>query len=99
MEADIAADIVSGKIKPKTKRKRQPKSAKEIDEDETKIVRSRQSPLHLLVLLAAFSFRSPACSFQPTYYYNACSDLFFLILLYVHMREINAAFVPSVWWW
>ncbi|KAJ7301728.1 hypothetical protein DFH08DRAFT_978494 [Mycena albidolilacea] len=33
MEADIAADIASGKIKPKTKRKRQPKSAKEIDED------------------------------------------------------------------
>ncbi|KAJ7813771.1 hypothetical protein B0H14DRAFT_2604578 [Mycena olivaceomarginata] len=34
MEADIAADIVSGKMKPKTKRKRQPKSAKEIDEDD-----------------------------------------------------------------
>ncbi|KAJ7728120.1 hypothetical protein B0H14DRAFT_3518688 [Mycena olivaceomarginata] len=34
MEADIAADIASGKIKPKTKRKRQPKSAKEIDEDD-----------------------------------------------------------------
>ncbi|KAJ7713198.1 hypothetical protein B0H14DRAFT_2644936 [Mycena olivaceomarginata] len=34
MEANIAADIASGKIKPKTKRKRQPKSAKEIDEDD-----------------------------------------------------------------
>ncbi|KAJ7847221.1 hypothetical protein B0H14DRAFT_3453875 [Mycena olivaceomarginata] len=34
MEADIAADIVSGKIKPKAKKKRQPKSAKEIDEDD-----------------------------------------------------------------
>ncbi|KAJ7323560.1 hypothetical protein DFH08DRAFT_817595 [Mycena albidolilacea] len=34
MEADIAADIASGKMKPKTKRKRQPKSAKEIDEDD-----------------------------------------------------------------
>ncbi|KAJ7331089.1 hypothetical protein DFH08DRAFT_815171 [Mycena albidolilacea] len=34
MEANIAADIASGKIKPKTKRKRQPRSAKEIDEDD-----------------------------------------------------------------
>ncbi|KAJ7866273.1 hypothetical protein B0H14DRAFT_3442541 [Mycena olivaceomarginata] len=34
MEADIAADITSGKMKPKTKRKCQPKSAKEIDEDD-----------------------------------------------------------------
>ncbi|KAJ7810093.1 hypothetical protein B0H14DRAFT_2607604 [Mycena olivaceomarginata] len=34
MEADIAADIASGKMKPKMKRKRQPKSAKEIDEDD-----------------------------------------------------------------
>ncbi|KAJ7861192.1 hypothetical protein B0H14DRAFT_3445522 [Mycena olivaceomarginata] len=33
MEVDIAADIVSGKIKPKAKKKCQPKSAKEIDED------------------------------------------------------------------
>ncbi|KAJ7307845.1 hypothetical protein DFH08DRAFT_975235 [Mycena albidolilacea] len=34
MEAEIAADIASGKLKPKVKRKRQPKSAKEIDEDD-----------------------------------------------------------------
>ncbi|KAJ7729116.1 hypothetical protein B0H14DRAFT_3518374 [Mycena olivaceomarginata] len=34
MEADIAADIVSGKMKPQVKRKRQLKSAKEIDEDD-----------------------------------------------------------------
>ncbi|KAJ7355179.1 hypothetical protein DFH08DRAFT_803226 [Mycena albidolilacea] len=34
MEADIAADIASGKIKPKAKKKRQPNSAKEIDEDD-----------------------------------------------------------------
>ncbi|KAJ7828558.1 hypothetical protein B0H14DRAFT_3466242 [Mycena olivaceomarginata] len=33
MEADIAADIASGKMKPKVKRKRQLKSTKEIDED------------------------------------------------------------------
>jgi hypothetical protein len=33
MEADIAADIVLGKLKLKVKRKRQPKSTKEIDED------------------------------------------------------------------
>ncbi|KAJ7314816.1 hypothetical protein DFH08DRAFT_972551 [Mycena albidolilacea] len=34
MEADIAADIAPGKMEPKTKRKCQPKSAKEIDEDD-----------------------------------------------------------------
>jgi hypothetical protein len=34
MKADIAADIALGKLKPKVKRKRQPKSAKEIDEDD-----------------------------------------------------------------
>jgi hypothetical protein len=33
MEVDVMADIASGKMKPKVKRKRQPKSAKEIDED------------------------------------------------------------------
>ncbi|KAJ7803254.1 hypothetical protein B0H14DRAFT_3487683 [Mycena olivaceomarginata] len=34
MEVSIAADIVSGKIKPKAKRNRQLKSAKQIDEDD-----------------------------------------------------------------
>ena len=33
MEASIAADITSGKIKPKVKRNCQLKSAKQIDED------------------------------------------------------------------
>ncbi|KAJ7801765.1 hypothetical protein B0H14DRAFT_3489237 [Mycena olivaceomarginata] len=34
MVVSIAADITSGKIKPKVKRNRQPKSAKQIDEDD-----------------------------------------------------------------
>jgi hypothetical protein len=34
MEVSIAADIVSGKMKPKVKRNCQQKSAKQIDEDD-----------------------------------------------------------------
>ncbi|KAJ7837578.1 hypothetical protein B0H14DRAFT_2589176 [Mycena olivaceomarginata] len=61
MEASITADIMSGKIKPKVKRNCQPKSAKQIDEDNyNDEVCSRQSLLHLLVLLAASSFWPPA---------------------------------------
>jgi hypothetical protein len=72
-----------------------------------KVVLSRQSLLHLLVLLAAFSFRLPVFCFQPTDYYNACLGLLFLFCFtYTHARNkccfhsLCLVVVSNLWhWW